>query len=435
MTAGYEQKILNELLDKYERSKAYTENSGNARVILKPMGDERLMEELEDPEQKALFLDALDQLSRDGLIRFSWMRHEKGNLIDSIHLVLDPVCIKESYRRTGRTAKAERVHELMEDIQDVLSSGHLERGGPIESFLLGQKHQLQEKKSISRFFFDTDEKKEKRKEEDAAALNRNLLKVLCAMDENRMRQHGDCMERVLSAGLFGDSKYFERQLKPRVFSILRAIVPDREDLPPDEELLGEYGIVRWPEIFEMTGDLTAVRKDGRRIAYSSEPSGAYINSITVRELDHVEAEAVRKILFIENKANYVWYSLYQRKPEELVLYHGGCFSPSKKMWFQMVLDAALPETEVLHWSDIDIGGFRIFTRLRREIAPAALPWRMDVETLRQYDERTMPITDQRYLDGLKRLLDDPEYEIFHEVIRYMIRRRVRLEQEQLILPN
>ena len=30
MTAGYEQRILNVLLDKYERSKAYTENSPEA---------------------------------------------------------------------------------------------------------------------------------------------------------------------------------------------------------------------------------------------------------------------------------------------------------------------------------------------------------------------------------------------------------------------
>lgn len=435
MTAGYEQRILNVLLDKYERSKAYTENSENARVLLKPLSSERLMEELEDPEQKASFLETLDRLSRDGLIRFSWVRHETGNLIDSIHLVLDPGSLEESYRRTGRTAKADRVRELMRDIDDALTSGSLEHGGQMESFLLGQKKRLQEKKDIPRFFFDTDEKNGERKKEDAAVLNRNLLRVLCVMDENRMRRSGDCMERVLSAGLFGDSKYFEHRLKSRVFSILRAMAPDREDLPSDDELLGEYGIVRWPEIFELTGDLTAVRKDGGRIACGSEPSGAYINSLTVRELDHVTCGDVRRILFIENKANYVWYSLYQRKPEELVLYHGGCYSPSKKIWFQMILDAAPQGTEVLHWSDIDIGGFRIFTRLRRELAPQAQPWRMDVETLRQFDAGTMPITDQRYLNALKKLLDDPAYEIFDEVIRYMIRHRVRLEQEQCILPQ
>ena len=101
----------------------------------------------------------------------------------------------------------------------------------------------------------------------------------------------------------------------------------------------------------------------------------------------------------------------------------------------MILDAAPQGTEVLHWSDIDIGGFRIFARLRRELAPQAQPWRMDVETLRQFDAGTMPITDQRYLNALKKLLDDPAYEIFDEVIRYMIRHRVRLEQEQCILPQ
>lgn len=432
MSGEYEKKILSSLLDKYEKSKAYSENSENARVFLKPAGDASLMEELENPEQKALFLETLQKLAQEGLIRYKWVRHEEGNLVDSIHLVLDADRIDESYKRTGRISKAARVQALLKEICRALRSGKLEPGGQMEGFLLDQKKRMTEKKVIPRFFFYAEEGRKSSKGLDEGTLNRNLLEVLCAMDENRRGEGGGLMERVMSARLFGDSKYFEHNLKSRVISILRSLIPDGEDLPADDELLGEYGVIRWPEIFEMTGELTAVRKDGGRIEYGSEPSGAYINSLTVGELDHVELANVRKIFFIENKANYVWYSLYQRKSDELVLFHGGCYSPSKKRWFHMILDAAAPETKIYHWSDIDIGGFRIFTRLRRELAPAARPWMMDRKTLEHYFATAMPITEKRYLSGLEKLLDDPEYEIFYDVIRYMIAHKVRLEQEQCI---
>ena len=439
MSLGYEKRILNGLLDKYERSKAYREKSGNARVHLNPAGDAGWMEELEDPERKALFLEALDRLRDDGLIRYQWVRHEEGNLVESIHLVLDEDKVRECYRRVGRTPKAARVQALAEEISRALESGRLSPGGALEEFLLAQQRRLAEKKEIPRFFFEAEAESPDRAgqtaEESADAKNRHLLEFLCAMDENRRSRNGGSMERVISARLFGDSKYFEHHLKSKAISILRFLVPDGEDLPADDALLEEYGIIRWPEIFEMTGQLTAVRKDGGRIPCGQEPSGAYINSLTVRELDHVELSDVRRILSIENKANYVWYSLYQRRPEELVLYHGGCCSPSKMQWFRMILDAAQPGTEILHWSDIDIGGFRIFTRLRRELAPAARPWRMDRETLGEFAAFTMPITEKHYLKGLQKLLADPEYAVFHDVIRYMIDHRVRLEQEQCIPEN
>ena len=44
----------------------------------------------------------------------------------------------------------------------------------------------------------------------------------------------------------------------------------------------------------------------------------------------------------------------------------------------------------------------------------------------------MKITAPAYLAQLSALLDDAEYAVFWEVIRYMLAHRVRLEQENLI---
>lgn len=428
MATKDEKRLLNLLLDKYEKSKAFREHSAHSNVLLHPLKDAKLQEELENPDRKQLFLAALRSLQSEGLISYQWEPYEEGNLVRSIHLVLDPDKIAESYRMVGRTPKSNRVDMLLNQIADALESGRLEEGGLLWEFLQTQRDSIQKKRTVTRYFFDVDHKSENLMEPECVSRNRALLDCLCAIDENRREQEGDCMERVLSSRLFGDSKYFEHYLKKKVLSILRSIHSEITD----EELLEEYGIVRWPEIFEFTGNLCAVRKDGAKIDFGLQPYGAYTNSQSIQDMDHIELNGVRRILFIENKANYVWYSLEKRQPDELVLYHGGCYSPSKKKWFLLILAAAGPETEVCHWSDIDLGGFLIFTRLKRNVAPQLQPWKMDRETLREFESQAISITDGAYLKKLEKLLDDPDYAVFHDVICYMLAHRIRLEQEQCI---
>ena len=89
--------------------------------------------------------------------------------------------------------------------------------------------------------------------------------------------------------------------------------------------------------------------------------------------------------------------------------------------------------QVFHWSDIDLGGFRIFVRLRDEIFGSLRPYKMDLETLEKYGDRCMSIDDQNYLDTLAGLETKPEYEVFYEVIRKMCSEKIRLEQEAEIV--
>lgn len=85
-----------------------------------------------------------------------------------------------------------------------------------------------------------------------------------------------------------------------------------------------------------------------------------------------------------------------------------------------------------HWSDIDLGGFRIFARLKQNIVPELKPYRMDIETLRSHRDRALPLCGESYRRKLEALLGDPEYRIFHSLIEEMLRSGLRLEQEQLL---
>ena len=63
---------------------------------------------------------------------------------------------------------------------------------------------------------------------------------------------------------------------------------------------------------------------------------------------------------IENKANYISYINGMTAEDELVIYHGGCYSPIKGRWLRLIAEEAeKSKIQVFHWSDIDLGGFRI----------------------------------------------------------------------------
>ena len=88
--------------------------------------------------------------------------------------------------------------------------------------------------------------------------------------------------------------------------------------------------------------------------------------------------------------------------------------------------------KVYHWGDIDLGGFRIFNSIK-EIFPCLIPYRMDKETLEKNIDKAIEITDEGYIEELKKLLGDKDYEVFHPVLKVMVEKKIKLEQESLII--
>ena len=358
------------------------------------------------------------RLAAEGLIEYDWVRYEEGNLIDRIFLRTEEAAVRQSYLRIGRVRKQAQLDVLESQVQAALfrieaAFQKIERKGDekITAWLRAALEEIRCKRRIPRLFFKGE--KDPESEKTAEEKNNRLLQFLELLAGNE----DELLERVVSTRLYGDSKYFERVLRSKVLSVLRRIEEDgyAEELN-EEELLGRYGIVRWPEILEFTGPVVAMLDGGdgslRKIDYRDEVYGAYINSDTVRHLTGVRLNGVSRILTIENKANYISYINGMMAADELVIYHGGCYSPIKGRWLRLIAEEAEKgKIQVFHWSDIDLGGFRIFVRLRD----------------------CMPIDDQNYLDTLAGLEAKPEYEVFYEVIRKMCGEKIRLEQEAEIV--
>lgn len=424
---NYEKEILDCLLDKYESGKAFMNGEPSRRIMVHRSKIKSFRKAYENIDTKILFHDALQRLKEAELIDFSWEKYEAGNIVDEIWLNPDPEKLLESCRCAGRKPKAQILHELEAVLDEALAScrGRLSEvsdGLDLYRFLQRQKETIQEKKRVPRYFFADDLER-----------NRALLRFLREL----MFNDGEEMERVVSMRLYGDSKYFEHELKPKTLSVLRAVAKEKQDGDlNDADLLLQRGIVRWPEVLEFRGSVQTESYDEEIADYTAQRYGAYLNTDALRHVRNVTVRGINRMITIENKANYVWYIQNSCDPRELTVYHGGCYSPMKGKWMRMLADAVRrqnPEAQFLHWSDIDAGGFRIFIRLRDHLIPEVRPWRMDVETLVKYSDRTVSLETDSYRNLLRTMLNSPEYGVFKDTLTFMLEEGVRLEQEAEIL--
>src|SRR6185369_3477956 len=70
------------------------------------------------------------------------------------------------------------------------------------------------------------------------------------------------------------------------------------------------------------------------------------------------------LLTVENLTTFHEMALRQHEsPQTLVLYTGGMPSPSWKRVYKILLSALPVAAKVLHWGDMDAGGFRIADHL------------------------------------------------------------------------
>ena len=412
---NYKKLILNRLLDKYERSSAYRSGQASGRrIFLNLCSDEFPEYDIENTQTKEIINSVVIDLAQEGLIGFEWMRFEKNNIIQRIWLKLDS--LEKSYRYADRIPKRERVknalHKIYEAKARVTSPW-------IYDYLEEVQTWMEQKLSIPPSF------------PEEGDLAENLLKALLLIDS---RNEDEYLERVFSLRYFNDSKYFEKNLRKRLLGIIRKYWQE-EDLQAeewtDDEILALAGIVKTPEYVEFCGSMTAIIRD-RKVDFSPLIHGLAINAPTIRELNIKALPGVKRVLFFENKANYVDYVFKKRTDDEFLVYHGGFYSPVKGLFFKKLYDIARTQNILFfHWGDMDLGGFQIFTRLKKQIIPELKPYRMDVESFIAMKSFWQAF-DDKYAKALEKLLNQKDYLDFHDLIRLMLKERARLEQEAFL---
>ena len=413
LTKGQKQ-LIHALLDKYERGTGYIQSKKPVQRIKlnlynKGKSDFKFYD-IEKSEIRNQYNEDVVALHKLRLVDFKWMAAEEGHIIAEVWLVFEQ--LGEAYRLIGRTPKGDTVDEVLLLLMEAQEKA-------VSFWLLGYLNSLIEaisrKRSVGSLLPGSlDETKD----------------LLCALIAADHLSEDEILERVFSMRCFSDSKRFESAIRSRFIGVLKRYLDDMDEDTKDEEILRRVGIVKYPEQMEFCGAIQ-IELNGDMVNYIPLQYGATVNAKDVRMGKFSISSSVKRILFIENRANFVDYILNHKHMEELVIFHGGCYSPAKGLFFQKLIAASPPNTEFYHWGDIDYGGFSMLARLRRNIVPSIKAYRMNQEELIKYKDYAI-VFGASYSKRIKRLNDLSELADCFKCLEFMISNQIKLEQEAMI---
>ncbi len=399
-----ENKILNDLLDKYENSKLSRGENQRAIRIAFPFKKSTMPKYFDESSLEIEMIHAVaEQMEREGLITIVWKNQKPGYIIEK--LVLCENHVEQAYEKLGRKPKQEAEactkHILEQFYQKT-------RGEVTRKFLSRMIARLEAEQSVKEYLDIMDYRK-----------TEQLIDTLDKAEQNRK----ECYIREFSIEHFHDSKVFET-LVPKICKIFRE---ENEELAgfENEEILAEYQIYKTPGYVYMKGNVQ-IYSAGKQIAdISAFPEGIAVAVGNEEEnpLHICPDQAIDKVFTIENLTSF-----YRFKQERsLVIYLGGYHNRSRRNLLMQIYQK-LPDAQYYHFGDMDAGGFYILEHLKRKTGIPFEMFHMDIETLEKYEAYAKPLTenDRKRLKQLEKMeLPDEE----RKLIAYMLQKGRKLEQE------
>lgn len=394
---NYEEKMLMMLVELYRKSKKDSGTSViNRRTQIKPTklyvgyyqndGD---LDEINGINETA------ERLQEEGFLTYEM----KGfsNEIAAIYLIDDKVEDVEKYlaEKYGYESK----HEKMKQVEGIIAkySGY----SPVANLECTKLRASLDKNIVPKNYEQTEE----------------ILKALIFIERNEQLLY----VRESSMLIYGSSKYFEENTLDAVCGLLRKYHgrPCEENELLDE-ILGEYHIVAERQKICLKGDIVLV-KDGRTIELGGFRDGV---EFYADELDEIEKILVRdrRFMTVENKTSY----MRCQGEETSYFYLGGYANRFQREFLKKIFEDN-PKIIYLHFGDIDAGGFYIHENLCKITGIPFGLWRMSVEELR--DPRYAECLLKLSANDRKRLKALAEHEMYRDIVQYMLKYDVKLEQE------
>ena len=390
---SFEKNILNKLLDKYEKSKLSKGGTSINRNIRLTTKDEVLSSYTGfDSYKHADFNDAvIHKLEKQGFITAIF----ENDTFKS--LTLNIVNVDSLYDYLNRKKPADELRE----IKEVLNKYHFDNF--LDMFIDYVNDYIYDKYDYPKSYFS-----------DSVQLDLILM-----VFEKMFLLTEEIKKRDFSAKYLGDSKLFE-SIQGRIIKIIKDF--DGNNYATDDDVLSEYNIVKNSSyalvknnlILKINNSIINLNDFGYEISLSDE----MIKSLCILDSN------VRKVITVENLTSF--YMLNDH--DSVIIYLGG-FHNHTKQSLLMKLYEKYPKAQYYHFSDIDVGGFLIFNNLVLKTGIPFIPYRMSVNELKQNKNlKKLTENDKKRLKGL---LLDSRFDLFKDVIEYMLDNNVKLEQEIL----
>lgn len=396
-----QKKILNRLVDKYERSKSFSgENKVNQSfceqiVKLFPLyADDSRYEEFNTVNE------SVRELAEAGLIRIA---EKKNGVINRVILNQDK--LTDIYQQLGRRSREADNQWLNECWRQLLKSGAAQE---LNRYIEEQKRRM--KRNVSIEYYQGD--------------HQEYLDIL-NLAQAVLNNEGELYIRDFSMQLFKRSKR-AKVLQGKVQGLLYQYGEFEEK----EFVFEECGIVETPTYVAVKGK-GILHLQNQSIDLSILKGDIALSTVTLSEIRQIEVTGNR-VVTIENMTSFHDY----QAGEEFAIYLGGFHNRVKAEFLRMVY-ADNQEKEYRHFGDIDAGGFYILEHLKRKTAIPFRSLKMDCHTLIEHQSMWQPLTgsDRKRLE---KLLDKFEQagsgriEDYRDVLRYMIEHDCKLEQEGVL---
>lgn len=382
-------KLIDLIIDQYERSSKWNnETSGNSSF------------RIEEKHYKQIGKDALIQQAKDleaeHLLKIIWIR---GYYNVDIEKVVYPLSHMEKfYQWANRKPKYKIVEEQRKMALKSLAS--------IKSAWI--------KNYIESEILNALEKGRYESNEDKIGLLYNCLVGLDQLD-------APVYKRAFSKRFLKNSKIFEEKLQEKVIRIARVYNDVVEETMEDTDVLSQLNIEEYSQELYIKGSLK-LEVEGNFIDTGCFPYGTILNTQTLKKAHILDNPLIKKILTIENKANFM------AEPYEngtLIIFSHGYFSPVEREFLIQLRDKLEgQQVTYLHSGDMDYGGVCIFRYIRNRIFPELKPYRMDIQTFDKYIGFGEPIKKST-LEKIKEVKEP----LLQELIDRIVETELVIEQE------
>ncbi len=154
--------------------------------------------------------------------------------------------------------------------------------------------------------------------------------------------------------------------------------------------------------------------------------GTVINTQTMEHSRPFAISGCRRIMTIENKANY---ESMPYEEDVLYIFCHGYLTPKEVRFLKQLCMIVPKDCEFYHWGDMDFGRISIFQFIKEKVFPDLKPYRMDVK---DFEEALANGAGIPMKDSTREKLERKEAGVLTELKAEILRTGMTIEQERLL---
>lgn len=387
---NYKKFLLNKLIDSYEKSKIYKNDTLQDKKIYFKFNSKNIKEYFDEYDYK--YKEEIDnsclQLERENFIRIYKCNDFNNHIIDKISLVEENVV--NIYKYLNREEKKQKENLILNLLDEYY--GRNDCLGYFAQFI---KEKMNNNQSIKKYL-----------DIDNFIECEDILKGV----EGVLNEESEIFKRNFSIKIYGDSKRYE-SIEKRVLSIIN-------DFSKDDVIT--YNIVENYTFVYFKGNIKLQMKNSI-ISCNDFVGGVAISSKDIENIQKIEVLS-EKLVTIENLTSFNNY--YENSA---AIYLGGFHNKVKTMFLMKIYEQN-PSIQYYHFGDIDVGGFKILANLKKKTNIPFKPLNMNEDILVKYLEYARELTNND-IKEINRLLKEDYYKEYRETLNALLKYNKKLEQE------